>query len=200
MQLDVVAPVDAQPSGAAEGWEDPDAVVDPMLDSTPILLTRPEPRTVFAFCNDVAQKIKLYPTVASRYGFASEAAMAEYIRDNPAIRHRIKELRAIWFSDDNVEVRLRKMAGIALLEAMPDTSGLMFTQPEPKPMVQIDAMNAHAKIAGVSGPPPGGRPGDTAGGNGGGRFSVSIIFSGGKIETINSGTPTDAPTIEGEAA
>jgi hypothetical protein len=161
---------------------------------TPLPLVETNPQVMQAFCNDVAQGIHEYATIAARYYFADTQAVLDYLKTKAAVRKRIKALRAVWQSDDNVEIRVRTLAGHSLLEALPSTSRVMFNE-ELNPSVRIDAMKAHARIAGLDSPPPAQAGGGAVGGN---RFSVQIVFSqAGTVETIKSADLP--PVIEGEA-
>src|SRR4029077_4791879 len=134
--------------------------------------------TLYAFCIDTAQRIHDYDVIARRYGFGDEAGVGEFLRTPPPVGKRVKELRAVWESDESVELRLRKLAGHSLLEALPDTASIMFDK-QVTPGVRLEALRAHARIAGVDTPPhvPAGGAGGMGGGvGGGGRFSVQIVF------------------------
>lgn len=136
-----------------------------------------------AWMNDVAQNIIEYPDIAERYDFPSEAAMTKFIKDNPEIRRRLKQLRAIWQSDDNVEVRTRVLAGYAVLEAIPHTSQVMY-DPTATSAAKLEALKAHARIAGLDGMPSHAK--DVIGGASvGGKFSINFIFSD-RVEKITT--------------
>lgn len=174
-----------------------DLAIDAAVDATPILTDVPEMSTMafFAFCVDTAQGIHTYAEIAKRYGFESREAMHEFLVNRPVILRKIKELRAVWQSDDNLETRLRKLAGHSVMEAMPDTAAIMFDKAV-TPGVRLDALKAHSRIAGVDGLPAMGKDG-AARQEGGGKFSVQIVFSGaGKVETLSLREPP--PMIEGE--
>ena len=176
---------------------------------SPALLTGPvvedSPQLMQAWCTDMAQKIHEYPVIAERYGFEDDQAMFDYLATRPTLRRRIRELRATWESDDNVETRVRRLAGHTVLEALPSTGAIMFNDAL-NPTVRIDALKAHARLAGIDALPV--AAGANAGmGGGGGRFSVQIIFgSTGQVETITTvDKPAKEPapeplTIEGEAS
>lgn len=173
--------------------------IDAAVDTTNILTGVPEMSTMafFAFCVDTAQQIHTYAEIAKRYGFIDAAAMRDFLVNHPQILRKIKELRAVWQSDDNLETRLRKLAGHSVLEAMPDTAAVMFDKAV-TPSVRLDALKAHARIAGVDGLPPVGKDGTPMGGSGP-KFSVSIVFSrAGKVETMS--LEPSPPEIEGEVA
>jgi len=173
--------------------------IDAVVDAQSILTGVPEMSTMafFAFCVDTAQAIHTYAEIAKRYGFADAQTMREFLVNHPVILRKIKELRAVWQSDENLETRLRKLAGHSVLEAMPDTAAIMFDKAV-TPGVRLDALKAHSRIAGVDGLPPVGKDGQPVGGSGS-KFSVSIVFSGaGKVETMR--LAPDPPEIEGEIA
>ena len=112
--------------------------------------------------------------------------MIEFLQGHPPVVKRIKELRAVWESDESVELRLRKLAGHSLLEAIPDTASIMFDK-QVTPGVRLEALRAHARIAGVDSPPAQPHGGAAGGGAAGGRFSVQIVFNNaGKVETITA--------------
>lgn len=170
-----------------------DDLIDPVVDSTPVLPEIPEMTSaaLFAFCNDTAQKIRPYEQIARRYGFVDVVQMASYIESNPMVRRTIKELRSVHFSDGNTETRLRKLTGHAVLAAIPSTADMMFNPRIPE-SVRIDALKAHARIAGVDGIPASAREAIAAG-QAASRFSVQIIFP-------NAGRTEDIATIEGVEA
>jgi hypothetical protein len=179
--------MDSQPAETRHEAEQ-DAVVDPVVDATRVLPKEPDlpSATLFAFCVDIAQKIHPYPLIATRYGFLNDTEMANYIQAHPAVRSRIKEMRSVWFSDANVETRLRKLAGHAVLAALPSTADIMFN-PRASEAMRIDALKAHARIAGVDGLPAAAREGTGGAGDGAGKFSIQIVFpNAGKTENINT--------------
>lgn len=165
-------------------------IIDELVDGITVIGGDPElamdKSTLYAFCVDMAQKVHPYETIARRYGFAGEQALVEFLQNTPPVVKRVKELRAVWESDESVELRLRKLAGHSLLEALPDTASIMFDK-QVTPGVRLEALRAHARIAGVDSPPhvPSGASG--AAGQVGGRFSVQIVFNNsGKVETITA--------------
>jgi hypothetical protein len=178
-------------------------------EAVPVLPDPPEMTslTLQAFCNDVARQIHSPREIATRYGFSSPKSAKQWIIDRPAVGRAIKELRAIWESEDNLEGRIRAYAQHALLEAAPDNARIML-DPTVHPSVRIDAMKETAKLAGVVGGPGGitrDRNGQVVAADG--RFAVNIIFqSTGQVEHIStlapSGAPDtpDPPVIDGEAA
>ena len=164
-------------------------IIDELVDGITVIGGDPEmdKSTLYAFCVDMAQRVHGYDTIARRYGFADENTLAEFLRATPPVVKRVKELRAVWESDESVELRLRKLAGHSLLEALPDTASIMFDK-QVTPGVRLEALRAHARIAGVDSPPhiPAGGAGGV-GGAGAGRFSVQIVFNNsGKVETITA--------------
>jgi hypothetical protein len=167
-----------------------DEIIDELLDGITVVGAEPDmdKATLYAFCIDTAQRIHDYDVIARRYGFGDEAGMVEFLRTHPPVVKRVKELRAVWESDESVELRLRKLAGHSLLEALPDTASIMFDK-QVTPGVRLEALRAHARIAGVDTPPhvPAGGAGGIGGGSGGGRFSVQIVFNNsGRVETITA--------------
>lgn len=155
------------------------------------------PLALQSFCNDVARRIHTAEEIATRYGFASKLAAREFIESRPAVRRIIQELRSIWESENNLEGRIRAYAGHALLEAAPDNAKIML-DPSVHPTVRIDAMKAHAKIAGVDALPAAAR--GEGGVVGQAPFAVNIIFqNAGKIESFSTvRTPAPEPEIDGE--
>jgi hypothetical protein len=180
-----------------------DEIIDELLDGITVVGAEPsmDKATLYAFCIDTAQRIHDYDVIARRYGFGDEAGMVEFLRAHPPVVKRVKELRAVWESDESVELRLRKLAGHSLLEALPDTASIMFDK-QVTPGVRLEALRAHARIAGVDTPPhipAGGAGGMGGGGAGGGRFSVQIVFNNsGRVETITA-SERHLKEIEGEA-
>lgn len=174
------------PLGGLGGEAMDEEIIDDLLDGVEVVGADPsmDKATLYAFCVDTAQRIHEYDDIAKRYGFGSEARMIEFMRAHPPVIKRIKELRAVWESDESVELRLRKLAGHSLLEAIPDTASIMFDK-QVTPGVRLEALRAHARIAGVDSPPH--VPTGGAAGQVGGRFSVQIVFNNaGKVETITA--------------
>jgi hypothetical protein len=179
--------------------DEQDDVIDPLVDSMLVLSEDPEmtSATLFAFCNDIAQKVHTYETIARRYGFADPDHMGEYLASHLSITAKIKELRSVYFSDVSTELRLRKLAGHAVLSALPSTADMMFNTKAPE-SVRIDALKAHARIAGVDGIPAGARDAAAASAAQASRFSIEILFaSNGRMETITTLQPNN-PAIEHE--
>jgi alkylhydroperoxidase/carboxymuconolactone decarboxylase family protein YurZ len=177
-----------------------DQLIDPVVDATPALPPAPElphmnSASMLAFCVDVAQKISPYPLIAARYGFVDEAQMRDYIQDNAVVRFRIKELRSVWFSDMNLQNRVRTLAGHAVLAALPNTAEMMFNDAAAPAPVRIDALKTHARIAGVDSLPAAAREGASTGAAEGAKFSVQIVFSGGRVENIATGAPAPGPPV-----
>jgi hypothetical protein len=171
--------------------QEAETAVDAIVDTTKVFTGPPELSSLalWNFCVDTAQKIHGYTTIATRYGFTDWREMADFLATNEAVRRKVKELRAVWEADDSVEVRLRKLAGHGLLEALPTVAQNMFDSTSKA--AQIDTTKTFSKIAGVDGLPPVGRDGQVPGQAQ--KFSVSIIFgSTGKIEnfsTVENATP-----------
>lgn len=169
------------------------------MDATPPLVV-PEPPELSplalqAFCNDIARQIHTPVEIAARYGFASKRQARDWIDARPPVKRIIRELRSIWESETNLESRIRAYAGHALLEAAPDNARIML-DPTVHPTIRIDAMKAHAKIAGVDVLPAASREMGTPGNA---PFAVNIIFSqAGRVESIATVRPDRE--IEGEAA
>lgn len=175
--------------GGMEGNRVDEEIIDELVDGVPVIGGDPEmdKSTLYAFCVDMAQKVHPYETIARRYGFAGEQALVEFLQATPPVVKRVKELRAVWESDESVEMRLRKLAGHSLLEALPDTASIMFDK-QVTPGVRLEALRAHARIAGVDSPPHAPAGGAAGGASAGaGRFSVQIVFNNsGKVETITA--------------
>ncbi len=184
------------PSEAVETGEDEEETsVNQIVDSTPVVDDQPtmSPQVLWSFCNDVAQNIMPYREVATRYGFTDVAQLKEFLIAQEGIRKRVKEIRAVWASDDNVEVRIKHLTQHALLHAVPGTAQIMLNPRNPD-ATRLDALLAHAKIAGMGHAPVAG----AGGGPAGGRFSVNIMFpNAGKIETF---TTIDATPEKDDAA
>jgi len=170
-----------------------EAAINAVVDATQVLPEVAEepamaPQVLWAFCTDVAQNIMPYTQIALRYGFVDTDDLKRFLVRQNTVRKRIKELRAVWESDDNVETRIRTLAGHSVLAALPETARIMLNPRNPD-ATRLDALKQHAVIAGVNAPPRVGH-GDT--GATVGRFSVNIVFANaGKTETIT--------TIEGNA-
>lgn len=169
-----------------------------VANNTPVLMDPPEMTSLAlqSFCNDVARQIHTGAEIAERYGFADKQAAMQWINDRPAVRRAIKELRAIWESEDNLQARIQAYYGHALLEAAPDNAKIML-DPAINPSIRIDAMNAAAKLAGLAnGAGVRNRDGTISDGTIK-PFAVNIIFqNAGRSENIE--TLPAAVTIEGE--
>lgn len=178
-----------------EGFEEPETeeVINALVDATPVFAQVPELTSLalWNFMVDVAQNIHDYETIATRYGFENGWVMTDFLKTHPEIRRRIKELRANFQSNENLQVRLRTLAGHALENAIPVTARIMLDEGA-KPQ-QLEALKHHARIAGVDGLPAVGRDGVPMGGAAN-KFSVQIVFaSTGTVENFST-----VPTIEGE--
>jgi hypothetical protein len=175
--------------------------MDNLVDLTPgvKIPALDDPLTLQAFIEDVAQKIHDYPTIARRYGFSSERAMMEHIRDSPELRRRIKARRAIWESDGNAESRARAYAVQTVIEAIPHTSQVMFDQAAPH-SARLDALKAHARIGGIDGLPSGSKDVVGPGMPGQGRFAINIIFKNHPSEKITTIETVDLPGAPDEAS
>jgi hypothetical protein len=176
--------------------------INAVVDATSVLPAASEepamsPQVLWAFCTDVAQNIHTYTQIALRYGFVDTDDLKRFLVKQVAVRKRIKELRAVWESDDNVENRIRTLAGHSVLTALPETARIMFNPRNPD-NTKLDALKHHATIAGVFAPPRTSHN-DGVGGPAAGRFSVNIVFSNaGRTETIttidSTATQEDAPS------
>jgi hypothetical protein len=183
-----------------------EASVNEVVDATPVVIAPVEdqptmsPQVLWAFCVDCAQNIMPYREVALRYGFIDVPQLRDFIGTQNQIRKKIKELRAVWNSDDNVESRVKTLAQHAVLAALPGTSQIMLNTRVPD-NTRLEALRDHAKIAGLTNNSWGaGKAGP--GGPEGAKFSVNIMFqNAGKVETITT-VSHEAETIteEGEAA
>jgi hypothetical protein len=165
-----------------------ETAINAVVDATAILPAAAEepamsPQVLWAFCTDVAQNIMPYTQIALRYGFVDTHDLKQFLVRQHTVRKRIKELRAVWESDDNVETRIRTLAGHSVLVALPETARIMLN-PRLPDATRLDALKEHATIAGVRssyGKGPDGA-GPTVG-----RFSVNIVFANaGKTETITT--------------
>jgi len=162
-------------------------VINGVVDATPVLAEVPAftPQVLYAFCTDVAQNVHTYAQIALRYGFTDVAQMADFLRDQHVIRRRIKEYKAVWESDDNVQERIRKLSGHAVLAALPSTAQIMMDMKQPA-ATRIDATKQHAIMAGAQ------STGNAAAGMAGSgpqasKFSIQIMFaSSGKTETFTT--------------
>lgn len=194
-------------SEALDILDDDDAVEPPSeiainatVDATPVVsgVHEMSPAVLWAFCVDIAQNIDPYDVIAARYGFADWERLQSWLITNDAVRKKIKELRAIWQSDDNVAVRARTLAGHSVLAALPHTARIMLNE-RLADNTRLEALKMHARIAGVDNA-PGAARGATEGVPGGGRFSVNIIFpNAGTMESITTiDQPRTTMTAESE--
>jgi hypothetical protein len=183
---------DNEARGEARGEREPESeiAINATVDATSVLLDLEtmSPAVLWAFCIDIAQNILPYDVLATRYGFADWRALGAWLAANAAVKKKIKEIRAVWESDDNVAVRARTLAGHAVLEALPETARVMFN-PKVPDSTRLDALKLHARIAGIDGNPHTAREnaGQMGGSPGLGRFSVNIMFqNAGRMETITT--------------
>jgi hypothetical protein len=132
-----------------------EASVNEVVDATPVVIAPVEeqptmsPQVLWAFCVDCAQNIMPYREVALRYGFIDVPQLRDFIGTQNQIRKKIKELRAVWNSDDNVESRVKTLAQHAVLAALPGTSQIMLNTRVPD-NTRLEALRDHAKIAGLT--------------------------------------------------
>jgi hypothetical protein len=176
---------------AASIEDEEEASVNEVVDTTPII-TPPideqptmSPQVLWAFCVDCAQNIMPYRELSMRYGFIDVPQLRDFLTSQDQIRKRIKELRAVWNSDENLETRVKTLAGHAVLAALPGTAQIMLDPRKPD-SVRMDAMKEHAQIAGLRSTGWGKGAGGP-GGPEGGRFSVNIMFqNAGRVETITT--------------
>jgi hypothetical protein len=175
---------------------DATAIITPPIDEQPTM----SPQVLWAFCVDSAQNIMPYREIALRYGFMDVPQLRDFLVGQEQIRKRIKELRAVWNSDENLETRVKTLAGHAVLAALPGTAQIMLN-PRVPDNTRLDAMKEHAKIAGLTNN-SWGKGSTSPGGPEGAKFSVNIMFqNAGKVETITTVShEPDAITEEGEAA
>lgn len=157
--------------------------VNAVIDATPVLDDQPtmSPVVLWAFCVDCAQNIMPYREIATRYGFVDVAQLKLFLLSQHAIRKKVKEIRAVYESDDNVEAKVKKLAGTAVLHALPEIAKIMINPRNPDP-IRLDATTKIAKLAGMGHAPQQGNGGS----DGPGRFSVNIMFANGKTETITT--------------
>lgn len=166
-----------------------EAAVNAVVDATPVIVADDQPdqpsmspQVLWAFCTDVAQNVMSYREIATRYGFVDVPQMRDFLTAQYTIRRKVKEIRAIYESDDNVVEKTRKLAAHSVLQALPGTAQIMLNPREPAP-TRLDALKEHAKIAGVGYAPIVKEGGAAAGG----RFSVNIMFANaGKVETFTT--------------
>lgn len=182
-----------------------------MSTTIPVLADAPEMSSLAlqAFCNDVARQVHTPSEIAERYGFANARAAAAWIKARPPVQRAIKELRAIWESEENLEGRIRAYYAHAVLEAAPENARIML-DPTVHPSVRIDGLKEMSKVAGLVGAPGGGlvrdKNGNLVSTGGAAPFAVNIIFqSTGQVESITTVAPPPPPetapdrlVIEGE--
>jgi len=162
-------------------------VINGVVDATAVLDQVPSftPQVLYAFCTDVAQNVDTYATIAIRYGFTDVAQMADFLRDQHVIRRRIKEYRAIWESDENVQERIKKLSGHAVLAALPTTARIMLDPNQPA-QTRLDAVKQHSIMAG-SQATGNGAAAQGSGGPQAAKFSIQIMFANsGKTETFTT--------------
>lgn len=142
-----------------------------------------DPVLLNGFIEDVAQGIHPPSDLAVRYSL-DPRDMVALIRDNPEVRRRIQTRRAVWESGENIEGRIRKYAGVTVLEALPASSSVLFDKTAPAG-TRLDTLKAFSRMAGVDGLPGGNKP---DGNRAGTSFIVNFRFSGGRIETVSATT------------
>ena len=181
-----------------------EASVNEVVDATPVVIAPVEdqptmsPQVLWAFCVDCAQNIMPYREIALRYGFTDVPQLRDFLVGQEQIRKRIKELRAVWNSDENLETRVKTLAGHAVLAALPGTAQIMLN-PRVPDNTRLEAMRDHAKIAGLTSNSWGaGKAGP--GGPEGAKFSVNIMFSNAGVTERITTVSHEPETIEGDEA
>ena len=163
-----------------------------LIDASPVVAAPSvDPKmttvTLHTFMTDLAQNIHSHHAeVATRYGFSDVRAMLDYLKSHPEVVRKIKERKAIWESDDAAELRIRKLSGHAVLDALRETSQIMM-DPGHSASTRLDALKQHARMAGADGPGREGREAGVVGTLGAGRFSINIVFpNAGKTESFTT--------------
>lgn len=171
-----------------EGLE---AQIDALVDEIPTVGSfAPDDATAMLLVNDLATQLHPYSTIAGRYGLTL-GQLVEWIKQ-PEVRRRIKQRRAAWQSDAALTERNRALYGVISLDAAPVLDQILHDKTAPAAS-RLEAFKILGKFAGLEGNP---REAQGQPGVAGAQFSVSISFSGGRVETIAPG----GPVLEGEAA
>lgn len=158
-----------------------EALVDRATENLSVLPKVPtlDNQMIHALCTDLAQRVYPGEEIAKRYGLTG-AELGQYLHDHPMLVRRIKEIKAIWESGVSVESKTRTLACHTVLHALPDTGALMFDRTA-TPQTRLEALKAHARIAGVDGLPPAQKDGGSVGG----QFNV-IINLPGRVEDLST--------------
>ena len=174
--------------------EEIDAIVDQVEVLDPDFS---DPRLLFAFIQDVAQKIHKPEVIAKRYGFSNVPHMVGFIADNLEIRKKIKTFRAIWESDGSLEERMKALVGHSLIESIPENAMILFDKAAPA-QTKLDAIKTFARLAGMDGAGQNGKGAAT------GQQFVFNLMLGGKSRTfttvVDPARTSDAAAIEGSAS
>jgi hypothetical protein len=183
---------------------EPESPIDAIVDRVPVLALEQNPdledTIVRRFVQDMAQDIHGHDTVARRYGLGDLVGLARYLRANPAVVAQIKKHKAICQSDGGVEAMVRLRALHTINESLAHT-GALITDPRVPVGQQLEALKAHARMAGVDSAPVAAK--DGLGHTPGATFAVNFHFSGGRVERLST-TVVDAvpelPAIGSEDA
>lgn len=165
---------------------DVEAILGTQGDDDPNLLEL----NIEAFTTDVARKIYPPEDIAARYNM-SAAGMIKVI-SNPEIRKLIQAKRASFHSDGNVVERLRALAGVGLVEKLPDVFAMLSSDDVTNP-VKADLLKTLTRIAGADG--PGSQQANPNAPAPGSQFNVQIVFSNGAGQTISGTNPAASTTV-----
>lgn len=141
-----------------------------------------------AFTTDVARGIFPPEDIARRYSMSGKGMIK--VVSNPEINKLIRAKRAAFHADGNVVERLRQLAGVGLVEKLPDIFGMLSDADVTNP-VKADLLKTLARIAGADGPGSSQTPNGPAPGS---QFNVQIIL-GGVAQTIEGTNPAAHTTV-----
>lgn len=148
-----------------------------------------EDHLVKRLISDLVQDIHTYETIGIRYGFGGWAGLLAYLRANPHIVARIKQLKALNDSAMSVNERIQLKAAHGLEDALVQTT-IAMTDPAVPIAHRIDYVKIHERLSGA-----GSQAAVKNGAVVGAQFNLVINFPGGRQEKIST-TVAEPATIE----
>lgn len=156
------------------------------------------PALLHAMIGEVARGYQDIEDIAVRYGFDDAKALYDTIAASPALLRAIKQERAVWQSEENLERRLRVQHQLILHEAAHENAKPLFDPSTTVPQ-RVELMKAIAVVGGVHGMPGGGGRGMDGAADQAARWTIQMVFpNAGKVEEISLRPTPSPPTIDAE--